>query len=136
MVQPKSVEPTDTILFWGAEAGWNFLLKRRAPTRFVYQYPLWQSNYVTPEMIDEFTDSLISQRPLFIVDTHNKAALFLLKDINDTIKGNDSVCPANSNTSAIQYPLMNNWKRFQEWFACNYSLVGSLKNGWEVYGKR
>jgi len=136
MVQAKPVEPTDTILFWGAEAGWNFLLKRRAPTRFVYQYPLWQSNYVTPEMINEFTDSLISQRPLFIVDTHNKAALFLLKDINDTIKGNDSVCPANSNTSAIQYPLMNNWKRFQEWFACNYSLVGSLKNGWEVYGKR
>ncbi|MEM3486120.1 MAG: hypothetical protein QXI12_10920 [Candidatus Methanomethyliaceae archaeon] len=65
------------MLLWGAEAGINFTTKRRSPSRFVYQYPLYMKGYVNEQMINEFLDDIIEKRPRLIIDTHNpKTPLF------------------------------------------------------------
>ena len=44
----KSVTTSDNyVLLWGAEASINYATQRRSPTRFVYQYPLYQKDYVS-----------------------------------------------------------------------------------------
>ena len=58
----------DYLLMWGAETSYNFLAKRRTPSRFVYQYPLYTCGYVTDAMIAEFLDDIARHKPL-IIDT-------------------------------------------------------------------
>ncbi len=58
----------DYLLMWGAETSYNFLADRRAPSRFVYQYPLYTCGYVTDAMIAEFLNGLAQHKPL-IIDT-------------------------------------------------------------------
>jgi hypothetical protein len=58
----------DTVLLWGAEAAYNFAAGRRAPGRFVYQYPLLMEGFATPGLRDEFVHVLHEQPPALIVD--------------------------------------------------------------------
>ena len=67
----KSTSPEDTVLVWGAEASLNFTSRRRSPSRFAYLIPLCQANYVSPQMITEFLDDLIRNRPALIIDAHD-----------------------------------------------------------------
>lgn len=67
----QETNPGDEILLWGAEASVNYFLRRKSPTRFVYQYPLYTKGYVSEQMILEFLDDLIRKRPPLIVDTRN-----------------------------------------------------------------
>jgi hypothetical protein len=64
----KYTDPDDYLLMWGAETSYNFLADRRAPSRFVYQYPLYTCGYVTDAMIAEFLDDIARRKPL-IIDT-------------------------------------------------------------------
>lgn len=59
----------DTVLFWGAESSLNFQTLRKSPTKFIYQYPLYTSGYVTEDMILDFLDEIIIQKPVYIIDT-------------------------------------------------------------------
>jgi len=61
----------DKVLLWGAEASVNYFSRRKSPTRFVYQYPLYRYGYVDEQMIIEFLDDLIRERPRLIIDTHD-----------------------------------------------------------------
>ncbi len=61
----------DKVLLWGAETSINYLSGRLSPTRFVYQYPLYTKGYVNEELILEFLDDLIRERPRLIIDTRN-----------------------------------------------------------------
>lgn len=58
----------DYLLMWGAETSYNFLSNRRAPSRFVYQYPLLTCGYATDAMVEEFLADIERNKPL-IVDT-------------------------------------------------------------------
>lgn len=58
----------DYLLMWGAETSYNFLTERRAPSRFIYQYPLYTCGYVTDAMITEFLNDIARYKPL-IIDT-------------------------------------------------------------------
>ena len=67
----------DYVLLWGAESSINYFSRRRSPTRFVYQYPLYVSTYVTEDMILSFLNDVISHKPCYIIDTKNhKAPMF------------------------------------------------------------
>ena len=68
----QSTSTYDNILLWGAESSINFEARRRSPTRFVYQYPLYQQGYVNEQMIIEFLDEVILNCPKFIIDTKNE----------------------------------------------------------------
>jgi hypothetical protein len=61
--------PGEPVLLWGAEAGVNFVAGHPAPTRFVYQYPLFTQGYGTPAIVDEFVRDLAAHPPRWIFDT-------------------------------------------------------------------
>ncbi len=63
--------PNDFVLIWGAEASINFLAERQSPTRFVYQYPLYQDNYTNEDLILEFINDVINNKPRLIIDSYN-----------------------------------------------------------------
>jgi hypothetical protein len=101
--------PSDSVLFWGAEAGLNFSTKRQSPTRYAYLYPLYRSGYVRDEDILNFYASLQTDPPLWIVDTKNPMTPFL--DL-----------PADPAETAA----------FRKWFEENYSRTDEI-HGWTFY---
>ncbi len=64
----QNTSPSDTVLVWGANVGINFFAQRRSPSLYAYQYPLYTTNYVTPQMIARFLDDLQKNRPKLIID--------------------------------------------------------------------
>jgi hypothetical protein len=72
----KNTSPADTILLWGAEESINFFSVRRSPTRYVYQYPLHKEGYTNEEMVNDFLDDLIQNRPKLIIDTRSQDPLY------------------------------------------------------------
>jgi hypothetical protein len=65
-------KPDDTVLLWGAETTLNFYSGRKSPSRYVYQYPLYSTGYVSEEMIIQFLDEVIQSSPRLIIDTKNE----------------------------------------------------------------
>jgi hypothetical protein len=61
----------ESVLFWGAESTSNFASKRRSPTRFVYQYPLYTEGYADERIIEEFFAEVVQNKPRLIIDTRN-----------------------------------------------------------------
>jgi hypothetical protein len=51
----------------------NFFAQRRSPSRFVYQYPLYQSGYTNEKIITEFLKDLIHHKPCLIIDTKDNS---------------------------------------------------------------
>ena len=85
----KTTSADATILLWGAETSINFFTKRRSPSRFVYQYPLYNHNYVDEQMIEEFLGDIIQNKPLLIIDTGNPATpMYDFPIKNKTIQSN------------------------------------------------
>jgi len=60
----------DTVLILGAESVINFLSRRPAPTRYVYQYPLYLLG--KRPMVEEFFDDIIRRKPALIIDTRGQ----------------------------------------------------------------
>ncbi len=58
--------PNDKVLILGAESVVNFLTRREAPTRYVYQYPLQLLG--SRGMFDEYFQQIIQNKPLLIID--------------------------------------------------------------------
>ena len=68
----ERTDPEDSILVWGAETMVNFFSKRPSPTRFVYQYPLYREEFTTEDLVLEFLDDLIDNRPKLILNSGGK----------------------------------------------------------------
>ena len=62
------MQPSDKLLIWGAESGVNFLTGHDAPTRFVYQYPLFMPGYTTKSLITTFREEVAADPPPVIID--------------------------------------------------------------------
>ena len=67
----------DTVLIWGAETEINFHTQRPSPTRFVYQYPLYEEGYTSLALIEEFLADIIQNQPRLIIDTRTEDMPFL-----------------------------------------------------------
>jgi hypothetical protein len=67
----QHTSPDDFVLVWGAETGINYETQRRSPTRFVYQYPLYEAGYASQQNVEEFLDAIVQQKPRLIIDTLN-----------------------------------------------------------------
>lgn len=65
----QETEPDQTVLIWGAETAINFYTDRSSPSRYVYQYPLVQENYVSEEMILDFLSEIEQNKPELIIDS-------------------------------------------------------------------
>lgn len=56
----------DTVLMWGAESAYNFVTRRASPTRFVYQYPLY-NGYGGKAYLSEFFNDILTNKPRLII---------------------------------------------------------------------
>jgi hypothetical protein len=69
----KNTNEEDQVLLIGAESVVNFLARREAPTRYVYQYPL--ATLGRRSMFEEYFDQILSNKPILIIDTRGRDRL-------------------------------------------------------------
>ena len=69
----KNTTEEDKVLLIGAESVVNFLTRREAPTRYVYQYPL--ATLGRRPMFEEYFNQILERKPTLIIDTRGQAQL-------------------------------------------------------------
>ena len=69
----KNTEAGDQVLLIGAESAVNFLARREAPTRYVYQYPLALTG--RRPMFEEYFNQILKNKPVLIIDTRGRSQL-------------------------------------------------------------
>ena len=68
-----NTEEDDKVLIIGAESVINFLTRREAPTRYVYQYPL--ALLGRRSMFEEYFNQILQNDPVLIIDTRGRTRL-------------------------------------------------------------
>jgi hypothetical protein len=69
----KNTSENDQVLLIGAESVVNFLARREAPTRYVYQYPL--ALLGRRPMFEEYFNQILANKPALIIDTRGQERL-------------------------------------------------------------
>jgi hypothetical protein len=69
----KNTNEDDQVLLIGAESVVNFLARREAPTRYVYQYPL--ATLGRRPMFEEYFNEILTNKPVIIIDTRGQSQL-------------------------------------------------------------
>jgi len=69
----QNTEESDKVLIIGAESAVNFLTRREAPTRYVYQYPL--ALLGRRPMFEEYFNQILHNKPVLIIDTRGRTRL-------------------------------------------------------------
>jgi hypothetical protein len=69
----KNTQGNDQVLLIGAESVVNFLARREAPTRYVYQYPL--ALLGRRPMFEEYFNEILANKPTLIIDTRGQSRL-------------------------------------------------------------
>ena len=69
----KNTTEGDQVLLIGAESVVNFLTRREAPTRYVYQYPLQLLG--RRPMFEEYFNQILENKPILIIDTRGRTRL-------------------------------------------------------------
>ena len=111
----KNTEERDKVLIIGAESAINFLTRREAPTRYVYQYPL--ALLGRRPMFEEYFNQILENKPLLIIDTRGRTRLD--EKLYVPLQKRSEIVRAG-----VQY-LGENYQQvaqFGEWFV--YRLVG------------
>lgn len=71
----ENSNPNDYVLMLGAETAVNFFARRASPTRYVYQYPLYYKDYAGVDMLAQFFQDILDNKPKFIVVTTGGAII-------------------------------------------------------------
>jgi len=69
----NNTQADDKVLIIGAESVVNFLARREAPTRYVYQYPL--ALLGRRPMFEEYFNQILENKPVLIIDTRGRDTL-------------------------------------------------------------
>jgi hypothetical protein len=69
----ENTDEEDQVLLIGAESVVNFLARREAPTRYVYQYPL--ALLGRRPMFEEYFNQILENKPVLIIDTRGRSRL-------------------------------------------------------------
>ncbi|HSK88643.1 MAG TPA: glycosyltransferase family 39 protein [Anaerolineales bacterium] len=69
----QNTDEDDQVLIIGAESVVNFLARREAPTRYVYQYPL--ALLGRRPMFEEYFNQILENKPTLIIDTRGRTRL-------------------------------------------------------------
>jgi hypothetical protein len=109
---------------WGAESTFNFLAGKPAPTRYVYQYPLYTCGYVSPAMVEEFRADLASRLPLIVDSSSSNPAV---PPIDPEARSNWS---ESSDSCSMTAPMTKLLSFIDE----HYEPVGRMSyTGWPIY---
>jgi len=90
----QNTEESDKVLIIGAESAVNFLTRREAPTRYVYQYPL--ALLGRRPMFEEYFNEILQNKPALIIDTRGRTRLD--ENFTSHCKSVPSSCVRASNT--------------------------------------
>jgi len=113
---------SDYVLVWGAETVVNFLAHRQAPTRYVYQWPLYHPRYANEDITNEFLGDIMLNKPALIVDT---------SPTSTPVPPLDSIARQEW---AYDHPYLPEMDEVFEYIASNYRFVGAVGPGqWLVY---
>lgn len=85
----SSTQPGDYVLVWGIEPAINFLSQRRAPSRYIFQHPLFTPGYETPAMVKQFLADLEARPPALVVDASSATADLFPPIDDDRRSGSD-----------------------------------------------
>lgn len=99
-----NTSPDDSVLVWGFQALVNFLAERRAPTRYVFNYPL---TFEQPE--SEFRRQA---RATFLDDLETHQPLYIVLVTNDV----------NPLQTVDSMTLLKEFPEFQAYIAAHYKL--------------
>lgn len=69
----NNTKADDKVLIIGAESAVNFLARREAPTRYVYQYPL--ALLGRRPMFEEYFNQILENKPVLIIDTRGRSKI-------------------------------------------------------------
>lgn len=114
------------VLMWGAKVAYNFLADRPSPSRYAYQYPLYQKGYQSAERIREFLRELISNKPRLIIDTSTSSRS--IPPIDPERRAN-WIPPAPRD-----FALLPEMDEVFVYLSTHYKRIGSVgPNRWDVY---
>ena len=117
---------SDYVLIWGVGAGYNFLASRRSPTKYVYQWPLYQSDYVRESHIKGLLRDLEARPPRLIVDTSTTFPVVPPIDPSRRLKWQRPQYQA--------YTLHPNMDEVLAFIWSNYRYAGKINNDeWYIY---
>ena len=115
-------EGYSSLLMWGNEVEFNFLLEKDSPSRFVYQYSLMNPASATERTLHEFIDDLEAGMPLIV----------------DASGGNGDAIPLEPTQRAKFLSLPGNSERYRylqplyDFIDANYKAAGSISKNWVV----
>ncbi len=115
------------VLFWGAETSLYLATGRAAPTRVVYQYPLFTLGYETTEISEEMLNSLEEQKPVIIIDT---------SATNPVVPPLDPEGLAMWHSPEDAYGVTPASDRISSYVAENYEVVDLINGMWPVYKRK
>jgi hypothetical protein len=115
---------SDYLLMWGAETRFNFITKTQSPTRFIYQYPLYECGYQTEGMVLEFLGDVSQKKPLIVDTSSSNQRVPPLDDVErEKWSYKNDTCGFLSKMNGV-FKFINS----------NYELVGFIEpNHWSVY---
>jgi len=117
----------DFILMWGAESSFNFVTKRKSPTKYVYQYPILAKKFHSDLIINDFIDEVRCNQPKLIVDTSSTNQAIPPLDIKKRLLWNPP-------SGFSLHPSLENFFIF---VSENYEEVGTIgEKSWIVYEDR
>jgi hypothetical protein len=112
-----STDSEESVLIWGAETQVLVLSGRRAPSRYVYLYPLLTVGYGTEERLEEFLQELCASPPALIIDT---------SATNPVIPPLDPSTRAAWQSSDPQYQPPEAMDSVFSWIAADYTPVTDI----------
>lgn len=118
---------SDTVLLWGAETSFNVMSNRNAPTRYVYQYPLFKRGYAKQSMMDEFLHDIKATPPKYIIDTSSTNSIVVPINQSKRIEWRSS--------DPNYTPLDINFEDYFSFVEDNYYPIDNISNEyhWTVY---
>jgi hypothetical protein len=105
----------ESVLMWGCDPYWNFLIDRKSPTRYIYQLPLFTNGYTNNKLIGEFFDDIIKNKPTLIIDTYTP----WMPPINSTKR-------TSWVSSDSHYSPPKDMDNIFKYFDLNYEYIGTL----------
>lgn len=115
---------SDYFLMWGAETRFNFITKKQSPTRFVYQYPLYECGYQKAEMVREFLEDIAQYKPV-IIDTSSS---------NPNVPPVDDLERASWTDKRDRCGFLAKMESVFKFLDANYERVGFIEpDHWPVY---
>ena len=111
----NNTQEGDQVLLLGAESVVNFLARREAPTRYVYQYPL--ALLGRRPMFEEYFNQILGNKPVLIIDTRGRTRLD--EKLYTPLQKRSQIVREGVQYLAANYQQV---AQFDEWFV--YRLVG------------